>query len=40
MVRSSYDVDVCFVLVQYAEVDIYSANSLKSQSTDKHVTPL
>ena len=28
------------VLDQYAEMDFYSANSLKQQSADRHVAPL
>ena len=35
------DNDVRFVLDQHAELDFYSAsNSLKQQSTGRHVTPL
>ena len=34
------DVDVCFALDQNAELDFYSASSLKQQSVDRHVTPL
>ena len=34
------DVEVHFVLDQHAELDFYSANSLKQQSADRHVTPL
>jgi hypothetical protein len=45
MVRTSYilcddDDDVYFVLDQHAELDIYSASSLKQQTVDRHVTPL
>jgi hypothetical protein len=29
-----------FVLDQHAELDFYSASSLKQQSADKHVAPL
>jgi len=29
-----------FVLDQYAELDFYSASSLKQQSADRHVAPL
>ena len=32
--------DVRFVLDQHAELDFYSASSLKQQSADKHVTSL
>jgi hypothetical protein len=31
---------VRFVLDQHAELDFYSASSLKQQSTDRHVAPL
>jgi hypothetical protein len=34
------DVEVHFVLDQHAELDFYSANSLKQQSADRHVAPL
>ena len=34
------DDKVYFVLEQHAELDFYSASSLKQQSTDKHVAPL
>jgi predicted alpha/beta hydrolase len=43
MVRTSCEWDddeVCFVLDQHAELDFYSASSLKQQSADKHVAPL
>ena len=44
MARTSYiqwnDGDVCFVLDQHAELDFYSAGSLKQQSADRHVAPL
>jgi len=30
----------CFVKDQHAQLDFYSASSLKQQSTDRHVTPL
>ena len=45
MVRTSYilcddDDEVYFVLDQHAELDIYSASSLKQQTVDRHVTPL
>jgi hypothetical protein len=44
MARTSYfqwDVDeVHFVLDQYAELDFYSASSLKQQSAGRHVAPL
>jgi hypothetical protein len=32
--------DVHFVLDQHAELDLYSASSLKQQSVDRHVTSL
>ena len=32
--------EVCFVLDQHAELDVYSASSLKQQSADRHVLPL
>ena len=31
---------VRFALDQHAELDIYSASSLKQQSADRHVAPL
>jgi hypothetical protein len=34
------DCDVHFVLGQHAELDFYSACSLKQQSTGRHVAPL
>ena len=34
------DDNVRFVLDQYAEMDFYSANSLKQQSADRYVAPL
>jgi hypothetical protein len=34
------DDEVCFVLNQHAELDFYSANSLKQQCVGKHVAPL
>ena len=34
------DDEVCFVLDQHAELDFYSASSLKQQSADTYVTPL
>ena len=34
------DDDVRFVLDQHAELDYYSANSLKQQSSGRHVAPL
>jgi hypothetical protein len=34
-----YDDEVRFVLDQHAELDAYSASSLKQQSTDRHVAP-
>jgi hypothetical protein len=35
-----WDNDVRFVLDQYAELDFYSASSLKQQSVGIHVAPL
>ena len=35
-----YNDEVCSVLDQHAELDFYSASSLKQQSADKHVAPL
>ena len=32
--------DICFVLDQHAELDFYSASSLKQQSAGWHVAPL
>jgi len=32
--------DGLFGLDQHAELDFYSTNALKQQSTDRHVTPL
>jgi hypothetical protein len=34
------DDEVCFVLDQHAELDFYSASSLKRQSEGRHVAPL
>ena len=34
------DDEVLFVLDQHAELDFYSASSLKQQSAGRHVTPL
>jgi hypothetical protein len=34
------DDEVRFVLDQQAELDLYSARSLKQQSADRHVAPL
>ena len=34
------DDEVRFVLDQPAELDLYSASSLKQQSTNRHVAPL
>ena len=34
------DNEVRFVLDQHAELDFYSASSLKQQSAGRHVTPL
>ena len=34
------DDDASFVLDQHAELDIYSASSLKQQSAGRHVAPL
>jgi hypothetical protein len=40
-VNSQWDDDVVrFVLNQHAELDFYSASSLKQQSMDRHVAPL
>jgi len=33
-------IEVRFVLDQHAELDFYSASSLKQQSADRHVTQL
>ena len=41
--RTSYiwwDDDICFVLDQHAQLDLYSASSLKQQSANRHVAPL
>ena len=44
MASTSYthwnDDDVCFVLDQHAELDLYSASSLKQQYAYSHVAPL
>jgi hypothetical protein len=44
MARSTYfqwdDDEVRFVLDQHAELDFYSASSLKQQSMGRHVAPL
>ena len=45
MTRTSYnfqrdDYEVHFVLEQHAQLDLYSATSLKQQSSDRHVTSL
>jgi hypothetical protein len=45
MARTSYvqwndDDDVHFVVDQHAELDFYSASSLKQQSAGRHVAPL
>ena len=45
MARTTYfqwddDDEVRFVLDQYAELDFYSASSLKQQSAGRHVAPL
>ena len=44
MARTSYihcnDDDVHFVLDQHAELDFYSASSLKQQSADRCISPL
>jgi len=37
MAKTNYDNDVRFVLDQHAELEFYSASSLKQQSVDKHV---
>ena len=34
------DDEVHFVLDQHAELDFYSASSLKQQSADRHIAPL
>ena len=34
------DDEICFVLDQHAELDLYSASSLKQQSVDRNVAPL
>jgi len=34
------DDEVCLVIDQHAELDFYSASSLKQQSADRHVAPL
>jgi hypothetical protein len=34
------DDEVRFVLVQYAELDLYSASTLKQQFVSRHVAPL
>ena len=34
------DNEIRFVLDQHAELDFYSANSLKQHSTGRHVAPL
>jgi hypothetical protein len=39
-VNFQWDDEVCFVLDQHAELDLYSANSLKQQSVGRHVAPL
>ena len=38
--RTSYIYDVCFVLDQHAQLDVYSVSSLKQQSAGRHVAPL
>ena len=35
-----FDDEVRFVLDQHAELDFYSASSLKQQSANRHVAPL
>jgi hypothetical protein len=35
-----YDEEIRFVLDNHAELDVYSASSLKQQSEDMHVAPL
>ena len=35
-----YDEEISFVLDNHAELDVYSASSLKQQSEDMHVAPL
>jgi anti-anti-sigma regulatory factor len=34
------DDEICYVLDKHAELDFYSASSLKQQFTDRHVAPL
>ena len=34
------DDEICFLLDQHAELEFYSASSLKQQSTGRHVAPL
>jgi len=34
------DGDVCFVLIQHTELEIYSVSTLKQQSVGRHVAPL
>jgi hypothetical protein len=38
--RERDDDEVLFVLDQHAELDLYSARSLKQQSAGRHVAPL
>jgi len=44
MARTSYyqwdDDEVRFILDQHAELDFYSASSLKQQSAGRHIAPL
>jgi hypothetical protein len=40
MARTSYIQWIRFVLDQHALLDLYSASSLKQQSTARHVAPL
>ena len=44
MARTSYfqwnDGDVRFVLDQHAELDLFSASTLKQQSAGRHIAPL
>jgi len=34
------DNEVCFIFDQHAELDFYSASSLKQQSAGRHIAPL
>ena len=39
-INFQWDDDVRFVLDQHAKLDFHSANSLKQQPVDRHMTPL